>query len=356
MSFPMKLPPLEIGKLVRSVHFWIILVISTFLVVLYYSWQEWFPLFWGYFYFENKNNIIGSLFLIPFLYASVVFWWRGSLIVWLLSSIAMLPRLVYLAFNFGDFARNVALSFVSIALVVAITLNLKWREQQKNIVLQQEMERQIYISEVFKAQEHERQRISQELHDDTVQELLWIVNRAQQLTSGRIPIASEVKECGDSIIETALSVSEGVRRISRDLRPSILDNVGLVLAIEWLTERLDDGGSISSRILVKGSEINFATDSEVMIFRIIQEALNNVRRHSMATEVLVAIEYSPESVTLRVEDNGRGFIVNNAIGTLASERKLGIIGMRQRANFLNGTIDIHSQLGKGTSVSIKIPT
>jgi len=177
------------GKLIRNIHFWVILIITAAITIIYYEWSNWFPWFWRYFVFEFANELIGSLFFIPFLYASLVFWWRGSLVIWLLSQTAILPLLLYYRSGIEDMLINVALSFVPLTVVIIITMELKWRERQREIMAEREKERQVYMSEIFKAQENERQRIAQELHDDTTQELLVIANRAQNLVSG---------DCGQS--------------------------------------------------------------------------------------------------------------------------------------------------------------
>ncbi|MFQ6122759.1 MAG: sensor histidine kinase, partial [Dehalococcoidales bacterium] len=324
------------------------------LTVFYYAWKDWFPWFWDFFIFEYRNDIVGGLFLIPFIYASLVFWWRGSVVVWLLSAAAMLPCVIYYSFSVVSLARNIALSLVPLMVVVTISLELQWRETQRKISAEREKERQVYMSQVFKAQEDERQRVAQELHNGTMQELIVVANRAQKLASGRIPTTPEAREYGKSIKDIVLRVSEEIRRLSRDLRPSILDNVGLLPAIRWLTDRLNEEEMINGNVVIKGVERGFSSESEVTIFRIVQEALNNVRRHSQATHVLITVEFSPKSVKIVVSDNGKGFILNKTVGDLAAEGKLGIIGMQQRAKFLNGNFDIYSEPGKGTSVSIEI--
>lgn len=354
MSVIVKLRSLKQEKMVQNVHFWIVIAIVLAIAVIYYDWYAQYEWFWYFSVFEFKNDIIGSLFLIPFLYASLVLSWRGSLVVWSLSMAAILPRILYYSFELEDLLRNVVFSLIPLMVVAFISLELTWRETQRTTLAEREKERQIYMSQMFKAQEDERRHIAQELHDDTIQELLVIANRAQKLVSGKIPITPEAKEYGKSIRDAVLQVSKEIRRLSRDLRPSILDNVGLVPAIRWLTDRLNEEEMIDSRVVVKGSERGFGSEAEVSIFRIVQESLNNVRRHSGATQVLVTIEFSPESAKIVIQDNGKGFILDKTVGELAAEGKLGIIGMQQRAKFLNGTVGIHSQLGEGTEVSITI--
>lgn len=346
---------LELAKIIRNFHFWILIALTAAVATLYYGWSDWFPWFWRFFVFEFVNDAIGSLFFIPFLYASLVFWWRGSLIVWFLSQAAILPVLLYYRSDIDHIARNIGLSLVPLTAIIIITMELKWRERQRKIAVEREEERQIYMSQIFKAQERERQRIAQELHDDTTQELLVIANRAQTLATGsNSETAPEMREQAEWIRDAVLQVSEEVRRLSLDLRPSILDDIGLVPALRWLTDRLTQEGGINTRVVVHGTERKLRSEAEGTIFRIVQEALNNIRHHSKATEAVVTLKFAPRSLGITVRDNGRGFALNEMIGNLAAEGKLGLIGMQQRAKLLDGTYDIRSQPGEGTLVSVKI--
>lgn len=355
MNLAEKFNSLELDKMIRNVHFWIIIAITGALILFYYGWDDWFPWFWRFFVFEFGHDIIGTLFLVPFLYAFVIFWWRGSLIVWSLSAVAMLPCVIYYSGNLESFLRNGTLSFVPLAVVIIITLELRWRETQRKISAEREKERQIYMAQIFKAQENERQRIAQELHDDTTQELLVIANRAQDLVSGDHSESTiKLRERAEWIRDAVLQVSEGIRRLGLDLRPSILDNVGLVPALRWLADRLNQEGEINTRVVVDGTERKLRPEAEVTIFRIVHEALNNIRRHSKASEAVVTLTFAPESLKITVQDNGKGFSLNETIGNLAATGKLGLIGMQQRAKSLNGACDIRSQLGKGTLVSVEI--
>jgi len=348
------LPSPKFHEILRNFHFWIILAISISILVIYYGWKDWFPWFWQYIIIEYRNNIVGILLLIPFIYGSLVFRWRGSLIIWLITILAILPRVVDYANNPANFTRNILILCAPLAIVMFITMELKWRESQRQMLADRERERKIYMLQILKAQEDERQRIAQELHDDAIQELLLIANRAQKLVSGKIPATPEAKAQAKWIKDATLRVSEEIRRISRDLRPSILDNVGLVPAIRWLVERLNKEGTLEGKVIITGEERSLNPESEVMVFRIIQEALNNAWKHSDATEVVITVQFYSGSLKITVEDNGKGFIQDKSASNLASEGKLGILGMQQRAQYLNGDLDIKPVLGKGTTVSLTI--
>lgn len=353
MNTAIRFGSLELGKMIRSVHFWIVILIMAAITLVYYEWQEWFPWFWRYFLFEFKNKIIGIPFIIPFLYASVVFWWRGSLIVWALSAAAILPRLIYYSPHWESLLRNIAFSFVPLTIVIIITLELRWRERQREIMVEREKERHIYTAQIFKAQEDERRRIAQELHDGTTQELLVIANHAQALVSDMTSMNTKgTRRKAECIRDAVLRLSEDVRRLSLDLRPSVLDDIGLVPALRWLADRLNLESEINTKVVVRGLARKLRPEVEVTIFRIIQEALSNVRRHSGATEAVVTLKFEPEFIKMTIQDNGTGFALKDLVGNLTAEGKLGIIGMEQRAKLLNGTLDVQSQPGKGTLISI----
>jgi signal transduction histidine kinase len=267
----------------------------------------------------------------------------------------MLPFVTYYSLSIQSFMINSVFAFVPLMLVVIIAFEQKWRQTQRRILEQRELEHQVYMSQIFRAQENERQRIAQELHDGAMQELLVVANYAQTLVSNGTGEASpEVRERAGWIRDAILRVLEDMRRLSLDLRPSVLDNLGLIPALRCLVDRLNYEGGIKTRVVVHGTERKLNSETEVTIFRIVQEALNNVRRHSKATEAEVILEFAPESLEIRVQDNGKGFSLNEIIGELAASGKLGLLGMQERAKFLNSTFNIYSEPGKGTLVSIKI--
>jgi signal transduction histidine kinase len=346
---------IKVNKLKLNIQFWIAIAILVTIAVIYYTWYDRYEWFWRFSILEFRNDIIGSLFLIPFIYASLVSRWQGSLIVWLLSMAVIMPRIVYYSFGPAELARNISLFFVPLTIVMTITLELKWRERQKQVLMEREEERQLYMSQILKAQEDERRRIAQELHDDTTQELLTIANRAQAVmsTSGSDD-TEDIRKNVEWIRDAVLHVSENVRRLSLDLRPSILDNIGLVSALRWLAGHLNEKHKIKAKFKTIGAERKLNPETEVQIFRIVQEALNNVWRHSNATEASITLKYAPESFEIKIQDNGQGFSLNKTTEKLAAEGKFGIIGMQQRAKLIEGNCCIESYLGKGTLVSINM--
>jgi signal transduction histidine kinase len=344
-------------------HFWVIVVIYTGITLLYYCyyytdlnlhgfWRQWF---WRVTIFEYRYDMHGSLFYIPLLYVLFIYWWRGLVMTWIITMILLVPHILRYAPDVSSIYTNIIFLSVPLVVVGFINAEVKWRNRERKMLAAREAERQVYMSQIFKAQEDERQRIAQELHDDTLQTLLVIANRAQTLVSEGNPTNSpQIKENAEWIRDTLLYVSEDMRRLSLDLRPSILDNIGLAPAIRWLAERFQKESNIVTQVTIDGEVKKLNPESEVSLFRIVQEALNNIRKHAKASKASINLDFSSEEVKIVIKDNGKGFSVPRMVGALAGKGKLGLIGMQQRAKFLNGTFKISSESGKGTTVSITI--
>lgn len=349
----------------KSQHFWYITIIFLILAFIYYGYysniplfDRWFSWFWHVIIFEFNFHTHGSLFLVPCIYAALAFWLRGVLIAWFFSMGIMLPRIIdFLSNQPAALLSNILFLSVPLMIIAFLSFEIKLRERERRTLLEREAERQFYMSQVFKAQEDERQRIARELHDGTTQNLLVVANRAQSLLAeDNLKDVEQVKAQAERIRDEVLDLSEDVRRLSLDLRPAVLDNIGLTPAIRWLVDRFSKENNTKAKLVVDGEVRKLSAGSDVIIFRIIQEALNNIRRHSKATKAVVTIEFLQEEVKIAVQDNGKGFLLPKTINKLATEGKLGIIGMQQRASFLDGIINISSKPGKGTLVLAKLIT
>ena len=343
-------------------HFWVVCFLFIAIASLYYGYEysryailDWLPWFWQVIVFEFRYGINGILFYIPFLYAVFSFSWRGGMIVWLFSMMAICPHVVSFSYSTTSLISN--LIYLSIPLIVAIlvTVESRWRERLKTRMIERESEHQIYMSHVLRAQEYERQRLARELHDDTIQTLLVIANRVQSLSdSSHGNMWPEMKEQVESINSSILSLIEDIRRISIDLRPNILDNLGLLPALRWLAERANLDSTVNTRVDIGDDHRRLNPEAEVVIFRFVQEALNNIKKHSRASEAVISLEYEPGTIVITVRDNGEGFTLPKKLENLANKGKLGIIGMKERTGLLGGTFNIESEPGKGTVVSMKL--
>jgi len=212
-----------------------------------------------------------------------------------------------------------------------------------------------FVSLVMQAQEEERARIAGDLHDTAVQTLTAIGRRLRALAeSPGGPVSEHAAELED-LAAAALHEAEEMRRLSRNLRPSALDHLGLAAALRVLADDVEAHG-VTVRLDVEGDAAGLADRERTALFRIAQEALTNVRRHGGASAARVLLRVAESEVTLLVADNGRGFDAGGMSrgGSLRSP-KLGLAGMRERAAMLGGSLQVDSAPGRGTRVTVRLP-
>ena len=214
---------------------------------------------------------------------------------------------------------------------------------------------QFYLEQITRAQEHERERIARELHDDTVQSLLLIAQRLDHLGScPRLDAAGRTAE-ELKLRAEVLQTLANLRRLTQDLRPRILDDLGLVPALEWLADDLLDQYGVEASVNVEDALPELSQEAQLLLFRIVQEALRNVGRHSAATRASISLRPYDDRVEMTVTDDGKGFEPPKDISDLAMMGKLGLLGMYERARLLGGSFHIRSEPGQGTTVAVELP-
>jgi len=226
------------------------------------------------------------------------------------------------------------------------------RNVTEEIQLRQDME--YYITQITRAQEDERLRVSRELHDDTAQILISLSRGLDSIISGETEIPRSALEHLRKLQGMADLALEEVRRFSQDLRPSILDDLGLVPALEGLAADLEKQGMMT-KFNITGNQYRLAPEKELAVFRITQEALNNVRKHSRALAVEMTMDFGDDGLTLIIRDNGQGFSMPSRTSDLVLSGKLGLIGMRERARLNGGTLIVESEVNVGTTVTLTVP-
>lgn len=219
--------------------------------------------------------------------------------------------------------------------------------------LRQNME--YYITQITRAQEDERLRISRELHDDTAQVLASLSRGLDSLVSEEKKLPKPTIERLEKLHKRADSALEGVRRFSQDLRPSILNDLGLVPALEWLITDLEKRCGVATKVSITGNQHRLPPEKELAVFRIAQEALSNVRRHSQALAVEMTIDFGDDALTVIISDDGQGFNMPQRTSDLVLSGKLGMMGMRERARLIGGTLIVQSEVGAGTTVTLRAP-
>ncbi len=301
------------------------------------------------------------------LWASVSFGWYG-LVGQLITQPSLLPPSTFLNDNlfislFGfpiQMLRAVTAIFASVFVIrflraFQVESDRKIAELQE-ARLQESQQREQLRAELFRkvvgAQESERQRIARDLHDETGQSLTAI-------GMGLRGLSDETNEKGrrDTLGQLQSLTSDALKELQRiiaDLRPAHLDDLGLSATLRWYASRIHELTSIRVRVDIEGDEPVLDDAVKITIFRIVQEALNNIIKHSQATNVNVRLDYRSREAVIFIRDNGRGFdmdTVQSRIGRVS----LGLAGMEERAMLLGGFLDIRSRPNYGTEVEAVIP-
>jgi signal transduction histidine kinase len=209
-----------------------------------------------------------------------------------------------------------------------------------------------FSRQLIESQEHERQRIAGELHDSLGQNLLVVKNRAA-LGALAVPDGDARKQF-DEISSTVAHTLAEVRAISYNLRPPHLDQLGLTMTIRAMIEQTAASSGVAMIADLDDVDGAFPLDQEIIIYRIVQESVNNVVKHARAREVHVALRSHEDRVDITIRDDGRGFTPGAAAAGAANGGGFGLKGLAERVQMLGGTHTIESAPGRGTIVTVRI--
>jgi len=212
-----------------------------------------------------------------------------------------------------------------------------------------------YIQQITRAQEEERKRISRDLHDDVSPDLIILIQKLDKLASTQHLKLATVKDNLEDIRGQAVKALEGLRATAQGLRPRIIDDLGMVAALEWIAEELERDQHIRTKVETKNMERALPPETQILLFRIAQEALNNIRKYAKAFNVTIRVEGGEKNVKMTVTDDGQGFEAPGKIEGMVSAGRLGLMGMHERAMLLNGILQIKSAPGKGTEITVTLP-
>jgi len=214
-----------------------------------------------------------------------------------------------------------------------------------------------YLAALTQGQEDERKRLARELHDETVQSLIALDQQLQmaQKTLSRDPFACTARL--DEVRAMTTALVEEVRRFSRNLRPIYLEDLGLIPALEMLTRDASTSadGKLATFFHVTGEPKRLTPEREIALYRIVQEALNNVAAHANASRADVSVAFSEGEVTVAIHDDGAGFAIPDRPGELAEAGHYGLLGMRERTELAGGWLSLESEPGHGTQIEIHLP-
>ncbi len=229
-------------------------------------------------------------------------------------------------------------------------LNVELRGSNTELMHSREQLRHL-TAHVQALREEERARIAREIHDDLGGSLTGLKLDIRQIQRSLDPDRTAISSKFDNLYQAIDHVIKSVRRIATELRPAMLDDLGLAATIEWQLREFEQRSGIHGQLHLAVSERRFEPDTSTALFRIFQEALTNVARHAQATSVKVTLQEQADHLQLQLIDNGCGI----EPARLRNSRSLGLVSMRERAQLLSGELTIQGAPGGGTVVFVDIP-
>jgi len=285
-------------RLVARWDFWLAIVATAVVTFVYYSDSPAYATMFPQAFRDlglDRHTLERILYLAPVIWAGFYFSWRGAFVTSLVTLGLMLPR-VFLLSNEPLDALVETVSVFVIGNVLALSFASLRKERAYRDELKRAHERQLktmdelklaqqnlrfYLQEATRAQEEERKRISHELHDDTIQALVVLSRDLDEEVAGNEALPEEVRTRLEELWHRRIDgIVRGVRRLSQDLRPAALDQLGLIPALEWLGTTLNEHSDIATKVTTTGKERILTEEAAIAVFRICQEALRNVWRHA----------------------------------------------------------------------------
>jgi signal transduction histidine kinase len=268
-------------------------------------------------------------------------------------------RVIYPITELAAHSRSVATGDYKVQVVPSAIHELRelgnaFNEMVAQIGRYQEGLRQ-YVAAITSTQEEERKRIARDLHDDTVQSLIAVGQRIELAWETLSEDPELAMEQLRDLRKMVTSTVDGLRQFSRDLRPTTLEDLGLVAGLQYLVNEASQKDTVHISLTVQGTIEDLPADMEVAIYRIVQEALTNIRKHARASQADVHAQFSPNQVVITIQDNGQGFDVPDDTTELIKVGNLGLMGLKERAQLLGGQVTISSQPNQGTTITVVLP-
>ncbi len=211
-----------------------------------------------------------------------------------------------------------------------------------------------FTGQLILSQENERKRVAYELHDGLGQDLLLIKNRVGMLAADTKHPPEVARQLGEISTSASRAIAD-VRAISHALRPSALEQVGFTKAVEWMLEQIAEASPTKFSTELQNIDGLLGPDMEINLYRIVQEALNNVMKHAQAAQVIIEIKREPAGISVSIFDNGRGFDPEQAERQGDAQPSFGLTGMKERARVLGGSLRLESAPGTGTRLTLNVP-
>jgi signal transduction histidine kinase len=214
----------------------------------------------------------------------------------------------------------------------------------------EELRREL-LEKVILAQEEERKRVARELHDEVGQALTALIMSLGSAEQALPPRLGALKERLSELTTVTAETLEEIRRLILDLRPSLLDDLGLLPAIGWYAENYLTKAGVEVELKATNMDKRLPPQVEITLFRILQEAITNIVKHSEAKRTRISLDLRDSVVHAVVEDDGKGFDMEQVKGL----GRLGLVGVQERVSLLEGSFNIHSSPGEGTKLEVAIP-
>jgi signal transduction histidine kinase len=245
----------------------------------------------------------------------------------------------------GTLGVGIILAGISTANILRLE-RVSERHYQETLQIQAELKK--LSARLVEVQEQERRSLSRELHDEIGQSLSAILVDLGNLSSFLPSEQKEARQISSAIKVLAENTLGTIRNMALLLRPSMLDDFGLIPALDWLARELSRRTGLPVKVIAEELPDILTEEQKTCIFRVTQEALNNIARHAEAASALVRVEQTPDCLKLTIQDDGVGF---NPIRT----RGMGLVGMEERVRNLHGTMQMESKIGNGTIIKIELP-
>lgn len=234
--------------------------------------------------------------------------------------------------------------------ILAVMRDITERKQAERERERSREELQRLSASLRAVREEEKARIARELHDELGQLLTGLKMDLAQIFEALTPAQTHAMQRAEAMRTLLESTVAAVRRVATELRPLMLDDLGLVPTIDWLANDFSRRTGVAVELKLPGVEFHVPHDLATALFRVTQESLTNVARNSGASRVAVKLSSLPDTIELRIEDNGKG------IDEAADGRKtMGLLGMRERATMLGGEFSVDSKAGQGTRIAMSVP-
>ncbi len=236
-----------------------------------------------------------------------------------------------------------------------LSLELGERRKAEAALRESEAKLRRLSAMLLTTQEAERRRIATELHDEVGHALILIKLRLGVVRKALRADQAEAKDDCQHLAQSIDQLIEELRRLTRDLRPTVLEDLGLAGALRWLADNFGKRDQLTVTASITDVDASVGADAQMILYRIVQEALTNVRKHAEARRVSLRVDRHDDELAVVVEDDGRGFDAAALAAGRVSDRGLGLTTMEERARMLGGSLAIASAAGKGTRVTLRVP-